>query len=210
MVKRREAAPEFRTIYSSADEYLDDRRKGQLWRVQVKFPLIEDRRAAGNIDYTNELNRRSWREKVPEVGRPNDQKSIKGAYELDDSQFIYVNDAPNGLNIPRFNIATSSGHEPLVDPPLTVGEQQGYPTDNPVEINADFENNVTSGEFFIGMNIETENMRGYKYPYRFYNSNPAYKDIRFDWQIKPEFDNPMEPNVRYPRRGARRNKKSTI
>ena len=207
---KRKAAPEYRTIFCGADEYLEERRTGKFRRIEVKFPLDINRRAAGNIDYDSELNRRAWRGKNPTVGRPNDEKSIKGAYDLSDSEFIFVNDAPSTNNLPEGYIATPSGIEPLEDLPFTEGEQQGYATDNPVEINADFENNVTSGEFFIGTNIETENRRGARYPYRYYQPNPVYKDIRFNWTINPEFQNPTEPEVRYPKRGAKRNKKSTI
>jgi hypothetical protein len=195
-------APEERTDFSWAENYIDDRIYGRLKRIQVNFPLINDRKAAGNIDYSSDEEKRTWRGKVPEVGRKNTEKSIKGSYSLDESQFKYVNSAPNINNIPEGYIATVSGVEPLVDEPFTAGPQQGYPTDNPVEINEKFQNNVTSGEFFIGMNIETEYPR---YPYRYTTSGVT--DNRMEWRISPDFDNPTEPEVRYPRQGAFKIKK---
>ena len=205
---KRKAAPEERTTSSWAYEYIDERRFGKLRRVQVSYPMSEDRRAAGNIPYTDEGVHRTWRGKVPKVSRDlGDPDVIKGPKSLDDAEFQFVNDAPSQKNIESDQIGTPSGIEELIDPPGTPGSQQGYPTTNPVEINyRTEENNVPSGDFFIAGPIDTENRKGDRYPYKYFTENPASKDIRMGWGVKPEFDNPTEPAVRYPKKGAYRRK----
>jgi len=207
---KRKAAPETTTDFSWANEYLEERRTGKLRRIQVKFPLSTDRKEGGNIPYADQALHREWRGKAPLVGRPNDEKSIKGAYSLDDAEFIHINDAPNINNVPDGYIATPSGIEPLADLPFTEGEQQGYATNPPVEINSEFANDSGSGIYYIGMNINTENMRGERYPYRYYTQNPAADDIRMSWRLSNGFDNPTAPALRYPKKGAVRLKKHTM
>ena len=199
---KRKKAPEFHTKWSWADEYIDERRTGQFRRVQVYHPMVEDRRQAGNIPFEDPTLHRTWRGKVPTIARPAEDKQLRGAFRLDESQFIRVSQAGNQKNIGRFEIGTSSGIEPLEDPPFTPGPQQGYPTDNPLEVNYKFENDATEAEFVIFGPLDTENMRGERYPYRFNNPEAYSKDTRMSNKISEGFDNPTEPSARYPKKGS--------
>jgi hypothetical protein len=165
---KRKAAPEYHTKYSSADRYLEDRRTGQFWPVEVYFPLSStDRREPGNIDYANQLLHRDWRGQVPQVGRPNENKStesLKGPYNLEKTEFQFVSDAPKIKNIPSDWIGTPSGIEPVSGTVMEPDDQQGYPTDNPLVVDGDFENDAYEAEFLIGKNIEAEFMTTPRYP----------------------------------------------
>lgn len=74
---KRPATPQETTNESWAYEFYDERRTGQLRPVKVYFPMVDDRKAAGNIDYTSEVERRTWRGQVPTVGRDLDSAEFK-------------------------------------------------------------------------------------------------------------------------------------
>jgi hypothetical protein len=206
---KRKKAPEFKTIYSWASEYIDERRKGLLRRVQVYHPLTEDRRAAGNVDFTADINHRTYKGEVPTLGRDaDDPNKQRGPHRLDDSQFIRVSNAPNRKATGPFEIGTPSGIEPLINPPGTQDLQQGYATTNPTVVDDSFTNSGTPGEFYVLGPVTTENMTGERYPYRFNNPEAYSKDTRMSWKISPDFENPTEPATRYPKSGAFKIKKS--
>lgn len=205
MAKRR-ASSKTTTDFSFADSYLEDRKYGRWERVEVKFPLIPDRRPdLVNIQFSDEEFHRTWRGEVPTVGISlGEEDIISGPISLDSGeyQFRYVN--PNQKNTPSDYIATLSGVEPLINPPGTVDDQQGGPTNNPLVINKEFSNDSNSAEFIVAKNIVTDNMRGERYPYRVYDESVGSREYRLSWATSPSYDTPTYPRVRYPNKGAYR------
>lgn len=183
------------TDFSFADRYLEDRRTGKYWRIQIGFPWSDDRRAA-NIDYSDPYWHRSFRGKAPVYG-PDWSDLDGGEEDLSTAEYQFVSNARNGSNVPVGYYGTSSGISVVDFVPFTVGS----PTDNPAVISGDVGNSV-SGEFLIAKNVETSNIDGDQHPYYYtVSGNPG----RFNWEILPEFQNPTEPEVRFPN-GARRKK----
>jgi hypothetical protein len=184
------------TDFSFADEYLQERKTGQWRRIQVGFPYSDDR-AAGNIDYSSEEWRRSYRGQAPNPGQDINNLQVKQPESLDSAKYRYINSAKNGSNVPPGFYGTSSGIFPIDFVPFSVGD----PTDNPVMVDSTFENNVTSGEAFIAKNVEYSNPLG-ENSYIPVDSGSLGAG-RFNWEINPDYQAPVDPQVRFPM-GARR------
>jgi len=187
----------YSTDFSFADWYIEDRKKGKYWRVQVNYPYVNDRRAA-NIDYSAESERRTWRGSAPLVPQDRDKITIRKPFSFDSSQYLFISDANAGSNIPEGYYGTSSGIFPIDFIPFS----QGTPTDNPVEVDGDFDNTTTSGEFFIARNIETSQMLGIV-PY-YPLTGDGFLPGRFEWDISPNFKTAVFPQVRYPSGAVRK------
>lgn len=186
------------TDFSFADEYLQERKTGQWRRIKVGFPYSDDR-AAGNIDYKSQDWHRSYRGVAPNPGQDINNLQVKQPESLDSARYRYINSAKNGSNVPEGYYGTSSGISPIVEEPFS--SFYGPPTDNPVTVDQDFDNTTISGELFIAKNTEYSNPQGET---EYYPVNSGSLDAgRFNWTIKPEYQAPTEPEVRFPM-GARR------
>lgn len=180
---------EDRTDFSFADRYLEERRTGKYVRIQVKYPLIEDRKAS-NIDYYSEENRRQFRGTSIKYGHDWNNLSINKSPDLSETRYQFINQVTNESHIPQGYVATESGVEPLTYEPFTNGD----PIGNLVVVSGDFSNTLVSGAGgFVAKSINTENMRGERYPY-----NAETDCGRFNWETSPKFDNPTEPSMRFP------------
>jgi len=180
------------TDFSFADDFIEDRRYYRWRRLQVKFPFIEDRSACGNIDFASEEQNRSFRGKVPHI--PTDFSNLKTTRPetLADSKYKFRSDAPNASNVPEGYYGTSSGIFPIDFVPFSIGE----PTNRPVTINYDYTpTTATSGEFFYVMQDNARDQIETKY----YPMDSGSLGTMMEWKIDPKFDNPTEPNVRYPK-----------
>lgn len=207
---KRPVKPETTTNRSWAERYIDKVRQGRFERVNVKYPRISDRRAAGNIPYTDKTLHRTWGGEVPQVGRPNNAKEeTKGAFRLDEQKFQWSNKNPNKKKLGRLEIGTSNGIESLVEDPFTPGFQQGFPTDNPVKVTDNYTPDHNEVEFIIGGSIsQSENLKTkyqYKYPV---DPNKTTLDNRIYWEISPDYQTPTAPQTRFPKKGAMRRKNS--
>ena len=190
------------TDFSWADQWIEDRRIPKYIRIQVKYPLTTDRKS-GNVDFASQELHRTWRGKAPNVEFDPSNLSIQPTRDMYNQKYIYINPVPNVGHVPQGYRVTTSGMEPL---PEDFVPFEGDPTDNPTQVDCDFDNSTTSGagEFYYVKNVCTLNMAGDRYPYKHsYDPNVG----RLSWNIVPEFDNPTEPEVRYPKQGAKRAKK---
>lgn len=191
---KRAAAPEYRTNTTAVR--MQDIRFPQWERIQVNYPLIPDRSAPGNIGYTDPVWRRTFRGDTPIPGLDFSNLTINPPKDLSSSQYKFISDAPNASNVPEGFYGTASGIFPIDFVPFTVGS----PTDNPTTISGEVDPNTRSpAEFIIAKNIITQDMDGLP---KYVPVNPAGVG-RFNWEILPEFNNPTEPEVRFPL-GARR------
>jgi hypothetical protein len=193
---------EDRTDFSFADRYLEERRTGQLVRIKIKYPLVEGDRKIGNIDYSDELYKRQFRGTTPKYSYNWSELSslsyaqMKQGIDLSLGRYKFRSDVVDGSHIPQGYVATESGIEPITYEPFTNGD----PVGNTVIINGEFNNTLVSGAgMLVGKNINTENMHGERYPY-IAETNCG----RFNWQIKKEFNNPTEPEVRLPNGAIRK------
>lgn len=205
---KRPVRQETTTKRSWAERYIDQVKQGRFDRVNTKYPLISDRRAAGNIPFTDKTLHRTWGGEVPEVGRPNDAKEeTKGAFRLNEQRFQWVSKNPNKKKIDRFEIGVPDGIEPLVDAPFTPGAQQGYPTDNPVKITDNYTPTHGEAEFVIGGSISQSEYLKTRYQYKYpVDPNRNALDNRIYWEISPNYQTPTHPEIRYPQKGALRRK----
>jgi len=194
-----EDGPEYSSTDSSwAEAWHEDVKFSKYERIKVKFPLIDDRKAV-NLDYRSEDYARSYRGDLPGDGVDYANLSTRRPLTIMDAKYRYVNNAPNISNVPQGFYATESGIFPIDFVPFT----QGPPSDNPNTI-TDFEDvsNSPSSEFIIANNTRTESQRPKNDYIYSYNPNVG----RFEWLIKPEFDNPTEPKVRFPNGAIRKRK----
>lgn len=185
------------TDFSWADRYLEDRKFPKYERIQTKFPRSYSRTEEGNIDWYAEDYKRSFRGYIPGETVNYEDLSIRRPLTAMDGKYRFVNDAKNGSNVPEGYYGTESGIFPIDFVPFTVGE----PSDNPRTITTDEDINMPGSgvEFIVALNPESDRMIPENKYYPSYSGNVG----RFEWQILPEFDNPTEPQVRYPL-GARK------
>lgn len=182
------------TDFSFAERYIEERKYGKYVPIKVNFPYIDDRKAA-NIDFAAEENRRSFRGRPLLVQDPLSKLTVKGYKDLSSSEFLFINKARNGSNVPQGFVGTSSGIEPLTYVPFT----QGPPSSTVVEVNQEFDNSLESGDIFVAKNLEKLEESASYIPV----DSGAYGVGRFNWNINPDFDNPTFPNLRFPL-GARK------
>ena len=201
MTKRRKPAPEETTNFSWAEAYIDDLKRGKYVRIQVGFPFVTgNRKAGGNVDYTNPRLNRSTRGRVPTEDLDLNNLSISKPRPLTSSEFLFINDANNGSNVPEGYYATSSGIFPIDFTPFSENDPAGPPTDKPTVIKNLDTKGEGSGEFFIAKNIRLANMLGIT---EYYPVNPGGPVGMFNWEIIGEYQTPVYPQLRYPR-GAKR------
>lgn len=198
MVKRRTGGEKpYKTDFSFADRYIDDRRVPIYVPIRAKFPLIEDRRAA-NINWNDQEPgsplHRSYRGNIPGPGVDHHDLGIGDPGDFSDGEYQFTSNAPNASNIPYGYKGTTSGIVPIEESDI-----YGPSSDNPLTVNSEFENDAQSAEFIVGMNIETSNMRGERYPY---TGSYAQGVGRFEWELNG-YISPTEPEARFPK-GARR------
>lgn len=205
---KRPKQPQTTTDRSWANRYIDDVKKGRAKRVQVRYPLSSDRRSAGNIPFEAEYLHRTYGGQVPTVGRDLDKKDPqKGALRLDEQQFQWTSSNPNRKKIGRNEIGTPTGVEELVDPPFTPGPQQGYPSDNPIEVNNNYEPTHGSAEFVVLGSLAQSEVLKQKYRYKYpIDPNKQVKNNRLNWGITADYQTPTSPQTRFPRKGAYRRK----
>jgi len=187
------------TDFSFADSYIEERRTGKWRRIEVSFPLSDDR-GASNIDYASEEMRRTYRGVIPNPGPDYNNLEVREPLNLASSKYRFLSPAVNGSNVPEGFYGTSSGIEPIVEPPFS--EFYGLPTDNPVIVDKDFENTLTSGaEFIVAKNTAYSNPLGENdyIP----NDPDSIAAGRLNWEINPNYQAPTSPNVRFPM-GARK------
>lgn len=187
------------TDFSFANSYIEERKYGKWRRIEVNFPFSDDR-AAGNIDYESQDWHRSYRGHAPKLGQHYNNLQVKEMESLDAAKYRFINNAKNGSNVPEGYYATNSGISLIVEEPFS--SFYGEPTDNPIEVNQEYENNTVSGEFFVGKNIRYSNPNGET---EYYTVNPGAEDVgRFEWSIKPDYQAPVEPEVRFPNGAIRK------
>lgn len=203
---KRPVKPQTTTDFSFSSSYIDLIKNGQVERVRVKFPFTTDRSLQGNIPYTDKTLHRYYGGEVPEIGRPNNEKDPKkGAFKLSDQEFRFKSTNPNIKKIGRLEIGTASGIEPLVDEAFTQGLQQGYPTDNPIEVNSKYEPNHSEAEFVVMGALKPSNYLAEKHRYKYpIDPNKSTSDNRLNWQTSPDYMTPTFPNTRYPSGGSLR------
>lgn len=188
------------TDFSFADRYLEDRKIPKYIRIKAKYPLIEDRKAA-NIDYSSDELRRSYRGKVPQVPIDFNNLQTSPPDNLGMSQYKFISDAPNASNVPEGYYGTSSGIFPIDFEPFSIG----IPTNIPITISEDTPSVIpTSGEFFYVLLDTYSNIKYTVY----YPVDSGSRGVMMEWIIDPNFQNPTEPSVRYPKNGAYRRTKS--
>lgn len=186
----------YTTSDSGAFEWIEDRKVPKYERIKAKFPYVEDRKAA-NINYSDPNLNREYRGKAPQPGPDYNNLTVKPPRDFSSQEYMFISDATNGGNVPEGYYGTSSGIFPIDFTPFTIG----LPSDTPVIIGPELDvSNVSSGtaEFFVARYALIDNMQGIL---KYYPSGPDTG--RFEWEILPEFDNPTEPDTRYPS-GARR------
>lgn len=206
MVKRRGglkpgAQLTVKTDFSFANEYLEERKYGKWRRIKVTYHQSYDRRAA-NINYESQTTHRTFRGSAPILPTSRDELTTQKPKNLNNPEYQFVSDAKDGTNIPEGYYGTVSGIEPIVVKPFTI-PYYGYTTDNPTQVDCNYQNNTPQVEFMYGKNIETE--YGYYPRYPFKNSYDESVG-KFEWWTSEEFDNPTEPELRYPKRGSKRRK----
>lgn len=192
MAKRNKGGEQSTTDFSWADRYLEDRKYSRYERIRVKFPRSYSRTEEGNINWKSDDNKRSYRGYLPGDTVDYNNLSIRKPLTSLDSKYRFVNDARNGSNVPEGYYGTESGIYPIDFIPFTVGE----PTDNPRIISEEESINLpgSGAEFLVARNVEADAMS----PDIIYY--PSYSGMvgRFEWNISPEFNNPTEPEVRFP------------
>lgn len=202
---KRASSPEYRT--KDTVVRMQDIRFPKWERIQVNFPLVPDRSACGKIEYTSEIENRWSRGRTPIPGLDFEHLTINPPKDLSTSQYKFTSDAPNASNVPEGFYGTSSGIFPIDFIPFSPGSPtvDWLTTDNPVTITggeiADPESSISGAEFVIGKNIITSKMDGIL---DYIPANSGGLEVgRLNWEILPGFNNPTEPEVRFPL-GARR------
>lgn len=198
---KRPAAPAYTTNKSAASWFPNQNKKPELVRRRLRFPMGYDRVAESNIPFTDELLHREWAGKNPTVSENVWDEMIRAPQSLGDSVNLWRNPAV-AYQIPDGYIATSSGIEPLINPPGTQDSQQGYQLDFPGQIDDEWENDTPSG-------FERYEHRFPKPDKQFVQSeytpiNPG-AEFRIIWQ-EISYHPPVEPQVRFPNSVFRKRK----
>ena len=184
--------PVDRTDFTFADRYIEDRKLPKYERIKAKFPLVEDRKAISRIPFESDELRRSYRGKVPLVPIDYNNLSINPPDNLAQSKYLFHSDAPNASNVPEGYYGTSSGIYPIDFIPFSVGE----PTEKGVTINLDYvPTQSISGEFYFILYDNRQVIKETQY----YPNDSNSLGVMMEWKINPNFSNPTEPELRYPR-----------
>lgn len=196
----REKAPTYTTDKSAASWYPGRVNKPTYQRSRAKFPMNYDRKVESNVPFKDPTLHREWGGRAPIIPLGHDELSIRLARPLDSSKNRYINRASDGLKLEPGYIATSSGIEPLTDPPFTIGPQQGYPLDVPGIINDEWENDNSDpaiAEFWYTEFPAQQFQFTPRYPYIPINTSAQF-NIR--WR-SDGYMSPVEPNIHYPMGG---------
>lgn len=192
MVKKIKEEETYSTDFSFAESYIEDLRFPKYVPIKVKFPLSDDRKAA-NINYLDDYWRRSFRGKIPFEYHSYTNLKKQPPKNFSSAENLFINKAPNTKNVPEGYYATSSGNFPIDFIPF----QDGEPIDYPAYVDGETESTL-SGQFILLKNLP---YKGINDTYR-YSYNPSIG--RFFWDIKPEFQNPIEPELRFPNGAIKR------
>jgi len=189
-----------RTDFAFADRYLPERRIPRYERIRVKFPFIEDRSALFRIPFESDELHRSWRGEIPKIPIDFNHLTIIPPFNLARTQYLFHSTAQNVNNVPQGYYGTSSGIFPVDFVPFSIGE----PTEKAVIINLDYNADSTiSGEFYFILHDNRQKIReSLYYPQGYYPNDPASLGVMMEWQISPDFQMPVSPQLRYPNQGA--------
>jgi hypothetical protein len=178
--------------------YPDRVERPKYVRMRTKFPMNYNRKAEANIPFDDPTLHRTWKGEAPTLGQDPTDRTTRLPRPMNTAEYLWTNDATSVSKVPAGFIATSSGIEPLVDPPGTVGAQQGYPLHNPVEITEEFDNDNSPGEAeYWNTRFPTSELIGNRTQYTPVNPDAQYNIV---WQ-SDGYIPPVYPEVRYPKQG---------